>query len=178
MNTPNVRYYARLENSTEKGKKTPRFTITAHAGCYPPMDDLKGRNGLISMNLLPQSREDNSSTPPMKLQAKSSLNFTGLMDYWVEGKMSGFAYGYPLQRQTYSSKNKPNPFFDYKDDGFLFIIHCDEKDPTNITPTCIELIVLEGARVLVSSYCKMLAMGGFDDALSALRKLANEGDPL
>lgn len=31
----------------------------------------------------------------MRLQAKNSLNFTGLKDYFVDGKLSGFAYGYP-----------------------------------------------------------------------------------
>ena len=172
MNTPIIRYYARMENTTQKGKKTPKYTIKGQAGYYPPMEQLKGRDGLISMNLMPQSREEKSSTPPMRLQAKNSLNFTGLKDYWVGGKMSGFCYGYPDPRPTYSSKNKPNPFFGCKDDGFLFIFHCDEQDPTNLTPISIELIVLEGAKVLMGAYCKMLAMGGFDEALAALRKQA------
>lgn len=173
MNTPKILFYARMVNTTQTGKITPKFTIREQAGYYPPMEHLKGKDGLISMNLMPQSREDNSSTPPMRLQAKNSLNFTGLKDYWVDGKMSGFAYGYPMDKPTYSSKNKPNPFFEYKDDGFLFIFHYDEKDPSNIIPTSIELVVLEGAKVLISAYCKMLEMGGFDDALAALRKQAS-----
>ena len=85
MNTPNIRYYALMENTTQKGKVTPKYTITHDAGYYPPMEKLTGRDKQISMNLLPQSREDNSSTPPMKLQAKNSLNFTGLKDLWREG---------------------------------------------------------------------------------------------
>lgn len=178
MNTPNILYYTRLDNSTERGKKTPRYTIAAQAGYYPPMEQLRGRNGLVSMFLLKQDREDSSSTPPLKLQAKNGLNFTGLKDYWIEGVMSGLAYGYPYGKPTYSSKNKPNPFFDYKDDGFLFIIHCDEKDPSNIIPTSIELIVLEGAKVLISAYCKMLSMGGFDEALAALREQARKSQVL
>ena len=170
MNTPDIRYYARMENTTQKGKKTPKFTITAHAGYYPPMEQLRGKDGLISMNLIPQSREDKSSTPPMRLQAKNSLNFTGLKDYWIEGEISGLVYGYPMDKPTYSKDEKPNPFYQYKDDGFLFIIHSDEKDPNNSTPACIELVVLEGAKVLISAYCKMLAMGGFDEVLEQLRK--------
>lgn len=173
MNTPNIRYYARMDNTTPKGRKTPKYTIVAEAGYYPPMEQLRGKDGLVSMNLLPQSREDNSSTPPMRLQAKNSLNFTGLKDYWIDGKMSGLAYGYPLDKPTYSSKGKPNPFYSYKDDGFLFIIHYDENDPSNIIPTSIELAVLEGAKVLISAYCKKLEMGGFDKALAALRKQAS-----
>lgn len=173
MNTPNIRYYARMTNTTQKGKKTPKFTILGQCGYYPPMEQLRGKDGLISMYLMPQSQEEKSSTPPMRLQAMKSLNFTGLKDFWVEGKISGFAYGYPFDKPTYSKDEKPNPFHDYKDDGFLFIFHYDEQDPTNLTPISIELIVLEGAKVLIGAYCKMLAMGGFDEALAALRKQAS-----
>ena len=175
MNTPNIRFYARMENTTQKGKKTPKYTILEQAGYYPPMEQLRGKDGFISMNLMTQSREDKSSTPPMRLQAKNSLNFTGLKDYWIEGKLSGLAYGYPMEKPTYSKDGKPNPFFQYRDDGFLFIIHCDEQDQANTIPTCIELVVLEGAKVVISVYCKMLEMGGFDEALAALRDLAKKG---
>ena len=176
MNTPNIRFYALMVNSTQAGKSTPKYTITAQAGYYPPMEQLRGRDKQISMNLLNQSREDNSSTPPMKLQAKNSLNFTGLKDLWREGVMSGFAYGYPLDKQTYSKDNKINPFYEYKEDGFLFIIHPDDKDPNNLIPVSIELIVLERAKVLISAYCKQLEMGGFDGALQSLRLQANVTD--
>ena len=178
MNTPDIRYYARMVYSTQPGKTTPKYTIIEAAGYYPPMQELVGRDGKISFNLLEQEREDKSSTPPMKLQAKNSLNFTGLKDFWVEGKMSGFAYGYPNSKPTYSSKAKPNPFFQYKDDGFLFLLEQDEKDPSNVTPTSIELVVLEGAKVLISAYCKQLVMGGFDEALKLLRMQAQSGDAL
>lgn len=103
------------------------------------------------------------------------MNFTGLKDYFVDGKLSGFAYGYPLADKTYSAKNKINPFFEYKDDGFLFIVHQDDKAVTEtekIRPSFIELIVLDGAKVLISSYCKQLVMGGFNEVLDALRKQA------
>ena len=175
MNTPNIRYYAKLVNTTQKGKKTQKYTIVEQAGYYPPMEQLRGRDGLVSMNLMPQSREDKSSTPPMRLQAKNSLNFTGLKDFWIEGKLSGFAYGYPMDKPTYSKDEKPNPFYEYKGDGYLFRVYQDEKEPTNLTPTCIELVVLEGAKVLISAYCKQLKMGGFDEALEALRQQAQKG---
>lgn len=182
MNIPNIRYYARLEDCTGNGK-TPKYMITAQAGYYPPMDEIVGRDGKISMFLSPSkdsgSKKDNA--PAMKLQAKNSLNFTGLKDYFVNGRLSGFAYGYPNRAKTYSKKQKPNPFFAYKDDGFLFIVHQDQTaatEPEKIKPSCIELIVLEGAKVLISSYCKMLQMGGFDEALAALRKQAKRVDAL
>lgn len=177
MSTPNVRYYAKMVNTTQKGKKTPKYTITAQAGYYPPMELLRGRDGQISMNLMEKLKEGDN-VPSMRLQAKNSLNFTGLKDYFQDGKLSGFAYGYPLDKQTYSKDDKPNPFFDYKQDGFLFLIEQDVKDPTNLTPTSIELVVLEGAKVLISAYCKQLVMGGFDEALQALREQAQKGSYL
>lgn len=177
MNTPNVRYYAKMVNTTQKGKKTPKYTITAQAGYYPPMELLRGRDGQISMNLMEKLKEGDN-VPSMRLQAKNSLNFTGLKDYFHDGKLSGFAYGYPLDKQIYSKDEKPNPFFDYKQDGFLFLIEQDEKDPTNLTPTSIELVVLEGAKVLISAYCKQLVMGGFDEVLQALREQAQKGSAL
>ena len=177
MNTPNVRYYAKMVNTTQKGKKTPKYTIAASCGYYPPMEQLRGRDGKISMNLMEKLKEGDN-VPSMRLQAKNSLNFTGLKDYFQDGKLSGFAYGYPLDKQTYSKDDKPNPFFDYKQDGFLFLIEQDEKDPTNLTPTSIELVVLEGAKVLISAYCKQLVMGGFDEVLQALREQAQKGSAL
>lgn len=174
MNIPNIRYYAKMVNTTQKGKKTPKYTITAQAGYYPPMELLRGRDGLVSMNLMEKLKEGDN-VPSMRLQAKNSLNFTGLKDYFQDGKLSGFAYGYPLDKPTYSKKNRINPFYEYKEDGFLFIIHSDNNNPKNLVPVSIEVIVLEGAKVLISAYCKALKMGGFDEALRALREQAQKG---
>ena len=172
MNTPAILYYARMVYSTANGKKTPKYTIVAQAGYYPPMEQLKGRDGKISFNLMEKLKEGNS-VPSMRLQGKSSLNFTGLKEYFEDGKLSGYAYGYPLEKPTYSSKEKPNPFYEYKDDGYLFIVEADKNDQNNLIPTSIELVVLQGAKVLISAYCKQLVMGGFDDALDMLRKQSN-----
>ena len=174
MNTPNIRYYARLVNVPPKGKKTPKYTIVAQAGYYPPMEQLRGRDGLVSMNLMEKLKEG-SNIPSMRLQAKNSLNFTGLKEYFEDGKLSGYAYGYPLDKPTYSKDNKPNPFYEYKEDGYLFIFYQDEKAPTNLIPTRIEMVVLEGAKILVSAYCKQMRMGGFDEALAALRGQTQKG---
>ena len=174
MSTANIRYYAKLVNTTQNGKKTPKFTLIEQAGYYPPMEQIKGRDGQISMNLMEKLREG-ENVPSMRLQAKNSLNFTGLKEYFVDGKLSGYAYGYPLDKPTYSKDGKQNPFYEYKEDGFLFLIHQDDKAPENQIPTCIELVVLEGAKILISAYCKQLVMGGFDEALEALRKQAEKG---
>lgn len=172
MNTPSILYYARMVYSTTNGKKTPKYTIVSQAGFYPPMEQLKGRDGKISFNLMEKLKEGNS-VPSMRLQGKNSLNFTGLKDWFIDGKLSGYAYGYPLEKPTYSSNEKPNPFYEYKDDGYLFIVEADKNDQNNIIPTAIELMVLQDAKVLISAYCKQLIMGGFDEALDMLRKQSN-----
>lgn len=173
MITPNISYYAKMVFDTNS-KKTPKYVVIAQAGYYPPMEKLRSKNGFISMYLMGKLKEG-ENIPSMRLQAKYSLNFTGLKDFFVDGKLSGFTYGYPLAAKTYSSKQKPNPFYEYKDDGYLFIVHQDKNAGTaieQIKPAIIELIVLEGAKVLISSYCKQLMMGGFDEAIKSLREQA------
>lgn len=176
MITPNILYYARLEFDTTS-KKTPKYVVTTQAGYYPPMEAITGRNGKISMFLMESTKtklKEGANVPPIRLQAKNSLNFTGLKDYFVDGKLSGYAYGNPPQDETYSGKKRQNPFFECKEDGYLFVIHQDGnlKKEGKIIPTSIELIVLEDAKVLISSYCKQLMMGGFNEVLDALRKQA------
>lgn len=170
----NILYYAKMVNTTQSGKKTLKFTIVEEAGYYPPMEQLKGQDGLVSMNLMEKLKEG-SNVPSMWLQAKNSLNFTGLKEYFEDGKLSGFAYGYPLDRPTYSKKGKPNPFYEYKEDGFLFRVHQDGKDPASQTPTSIELVVLEHGKPLICAHCKELKNGGFDEALEKLRREAQKG---
>jgi hypothetical protein len=165
MKTPNIRYYARLEAVTSG--KTPKYTIVAKAGYYPPMEELIGRDGKISMYLQEKLKNGNS-VPAMRLQAKNSLNFTGLKDWFIDGKLSGYAYGYPSDEKTYA-KGKKNPFYDYKNDGYLFIAHQTEE----ALPRAIELIVLEDAKILISAYCKQLIMGGFNEELNLLRRQSN-----
>lgn len=167
MITPNIRYYARLELCKE-GIKTPKYRVVAEAGYYAPMESLKGKDGYISMYLQNQ-RKERDDIPAMWLQAKKSLNFTGLKNYFIDGKISGFAYGYPHDKKTYSKEAITNPFYEYREDGFLFLI---KDDKTGVVPASMELIVLEGAKVLIAAYCKQLVMGGFDNVLKSLREQA------
>ena len=171
MITPNIRLYAKLER-VRLQNKTPTYSITALSGYYEPMQHLKNPKGQIEMYLLDKLKTG-EAVPAMRLQAKNSLNFTGLKDYFVDGKISGFAYGYPMADKVYSKKELTNPFYEYRNDGFLFIVHCEEHTKGKaITPTTIELIVLEDAKVLIASYTKQLLMGGFDEAIKLLREQA------
>lgn len=171
MNTPEILFYAKMVNTTKEGNKTLKYTIVEQAGFYPPMESLRGKDGNVSFYLMEKLKEG-QQVPSMRLQAKDSLNFTGLKEWFVDGKLSGYAYGYPYDKEAYSKKGRPNPFYEYRKDGFLFLVHQDEDEPDNIIPSYIELVVLKGAKLLISSYCKQLEMGGFDEVLAELRKQA------
>ncbi len=165
---PQIRYYARLDRV--QGTQTPKYVITHTAGFYEPMSQLIGKDNNISFFLMEKRESQPSNTPPLFLQAKNSLNLTGLKDYYTDGgKISGFAYGYPSKEKTYKFKGKAaaNPFYLYRNDGYLFIVHQNDQP----TPEYFEWIVLQDSRDLIASYCKMLLMGGFDEVLERLRNI-------
>ena len=172
MIQPTIKFYGRLDYNKKSGK-SPKYTLVRAWGNYLPMNELRGRDSMVSMYLLPKREGQSSNCPQMHLQAKGSLNLSGLKDYFINGKLSGFAFGFPPSTPTYSSKNKPNPFYLCRDDGFLFLVHQDKEAPTPAEqqrPDYIEMIVLQGARVLIGSYCKQLSAGGFDEILNVLRR--------
>jgi hypothetical protein len=106
---PNIIYYALL-GFVNNGKKTPKYRVEREAGYYQPMEQLRNKQGYIEMYLMTQLKE-NLNAPAMRLQAKNSLNFTGLKDYFNEGKLTGYAYGYPIDTKMYGvKKTYPNPF--------------------------------------------------------------------
>lgn len=169
---PAIRYYALFEDVTEG--KTAKYAITRQAGYYEPMEKIKGKDGKVSVFLLESaSSGSGSNAPAMRLMAKASLNLTGLKEYFVDGgKLSGYAYGYPLATPTYGKEKKPNPFYRYREDGFLFIVHQGQGLQR---PHYIEMVVLEDAKCLIPAYCKMLQMGGFEEELAKIRKVAEAG---
>lgn len=171
MIQPTIVFYGRLDFNPKSGK-SPKYVLTSMWGDYAPIDKLKGRDNMVSMYLLPKRETQSSDCPQMHLQAKASLNLTGLKDYFIDGKLSGYAFGFPPNTPTYSAKAKPNPFYPNKDDGFLFLVHQDKEAPTPAEqqrPDYIEMLVLQGAKILIGSYCKQLVAGGFDDILKVLR---------
>jgi hypothetical protein len=69
MSTPNIRYYAKMVNTTQTGKKTPKYTIIAQAGYYQPMEQLTNKEGLINLYLMEKLKEG-ENVPSMRMQAK------------------------------------------------------------------------------------------------------------
>lgn len=166
---PVIKYYAKMTYTGTTS--TPKYVITSSWGDYPPMEALKGKDGKISMYLLGAIKEG-ENTPSIRLQARNSLNFTGLKHYFVDGWPTGAAYGYPPKDKVYSKKNIPNPFYEYRDDGFLFIIHSGDDEASqsqSAVPQEIELMVLDGAKPLIGDYCRSLLLGGFNAEIARLR---------
>lgn len=177
MKTPLITYYANFQYDTSSGK-IPKYTMTRSAGYYPPMEQLKGRNGRISVYLQESQRSGvtKASAPEMRLQARGSLNLTGLKHLYRDGQLSGYAYGYPPSEPTYSRDNKPNPFYQNAQDAFVFRVFCDDNALTaaqRLRPANFEMVVIEGAKILAPAYGKMVQLGNFDEVLDALRQQAD-----
>lgn len=170
-------YYALFEYDRES-KKTPVYVRTRAFGCYLPLSRLKctrGHNkGKVILYLLPKGENQPNNAPSMKLQAVKSINFTGLKDCFT---LSGCAYGYPNGEKTYSSKKTPNPFYEHRNDGYLFLFHHLEEEPlqgadNKVIPSCFELLVFEGAKPVIASYCQQMKLGQFNALLRECRNRA------
>lgn len=172
MNTPPIQWYG--EFTLNPQTTTPKYVLTKESGYYPVIENLKGRDKKISLFLMESTKsgsKDSITTPPMKLQAKGSLNLTGLKYYFIEGKLSGYACGNPYHKETYrcNGKDKTNPFYENRNDGFLFIFKNESGNPV---PSSFEMIVLSNARPVIASYLQMLRVGGFNDVLESMRTQA------
>lgn len=167
-------WYGEFTISTREGKKTPRFTTVKEWGKYPPMEALRGCDGKISLYLLESIQsgsKESTSTPPIKLQAKGSLNLTGLKNYYVGGEISGYAYGNPYDKPTYGKSERANPFVKNYKDGFLFRFKFENG--SNI-PIGFEMIVIPSVDNLIKCHCEMLIIGGYNQFLEEVRKEASD----
>ena len=172
---PALVYYAVLVDCT-KGK-IPKYKIQYEHLSYPPMKDLVGKDGFVSMYLKPNSTHK-PDAPEMNLQAKDSLNFTGLKYLLSYGKIR-WAYGNPMQAQTYSKEHKPNPFYKYRHSCYVFRMHNKGFN----RPMTIELFVLDGCErdameQMAPTYCRQFSMGCYDEVIAALRMQANVPEAL
>ncbi len=171
---PTILFYGNFE-LTEGTKATPIYELTQCVGSYPPFEAApiyNVRNKNITL-YLGRAINDNPNAPALRVY-KRSLNVTGLKDLFKKGALTGCAYGYPPVTQSYGEKAPhPNPFYNYRTDAFLFVIHYNKQRGTkDTTPRKIEILVLEGARVLIPLYAKQLQIGGFDADLERLRENA------
>ena len=147
--------------------KTPRYDVTAMAGDTTYIDGLKNNKGMIIFYLVP-SKEISKKfdrIADQNLQAKDSYNFSGV--YLLE-KVEGeplVGFGNPLQDETFGKwrKNK-NPFYDVRDDGYVFLIQPDWKQ--------IEIFVVRGGGGSIIAIAQSLKGGCYQKEIEDLRQKA------
>jgi len=149
--------------------KTPRFDLLQMSGYYPPIKDLENKKGMAVFYLNDARGVINSPEQRRAdrfLMGKSSLNFSSV--YLLDCNQSGagylYGYGNPNRQKTYSKDKLPNPFLEYKNDGYLFVI---SKDWSTIEV----LVIAEGFNTVVSN-AKALADGVYNEALQSFRATA------
>jgi len=142
---------------------TPRYVVTEKAGYFKPLESIKSTTGEIVMYHNRNGECNKKSTAETRLQCKGSLNFSSI---YLNGLKVGEAligYGEP-PREKELKGGKQNPFYDNRDDGYLFIISPDM--------TTIEILIVDRSRQLIRGYAQQLSDGQMNEALNELRKAA------
>jgi hypothetical protein len=161
--------------------KTPRYVVTAHAGHAKWFEALKNAKNEIVMYYQRNDKCNPNSKAETRLQCKDSINFSSiyLLDMKIAETLIG--YGEPPITKTFEKKDKdgkiteyPNPFYDDRNDGYLFIITPDTDETTEVVnaPKTIEIIVVHNGRYLIQGFAKELIDGQFNEALEQIRKSA------
>lgn len=91
----------------------------------------------------------------------NGLNFSSI--YIDDLDCPEIGYGYPNAKRQLSN-GSANPLFDFRNDGYLFLINKDYSE--------IDILIIPDGRNLISSYYQKLIDGGFDDEIAELRKQA------
>lgn len=185
MITANIAAYMRLEQLPElkqvtrggvtTARKHPRYDLTALAGYWDALERLKNYKGLLFLTLVPsdknEARKQGGTTPEYYLQctpAKSkSINFSGVRFEHSEGARI-YASGEPSDR-VHLKGGVPNPMYDRRSDAFLFIFSENMEQ--------LEVLILDGGRLLIDAYRRQLAAGGLKGALETLRAQAKPLSP-
>ena len=91
----------------------------------------------------------------------NSFNFSSI--YIDNLDCPEIGYGYPNAKRILRNGNS-NPFFEFRNDGYLFIINKDYSE--------IELLIIPDGRNLISSHYQKFMDGGYDDEVKQLRQKA------
>lgn len=153
-------------NNIKVGAKVPRFDVTGVCGSYKPLEDIKDKDGKIYMYLMNANGIVNNEKRVAShfLQARGSLNFSSI--FLVNGENTTgeplVGYGYGNTSKTYGKDKKTNPFYAYKNDGYLFIC----KNGT------IEILIITGGKYSIEEKAKCLYRGAYNGELKKVREEA------
>jgi hypothetical protein len=145
--------------------KTPRYVVTSQAGYFRPMEALKNAKNEIVMYYQKNEKCNPSSTAETRLQCKGGINFSSV--YLEDLKIGETLIGYgepPEAKELGGNKKQPNPFFENRADGYLFVVSPDLQT--------IEILIVPQGRQLIRGYSAKLADGQLNEALNELRKSA------
>ena len=89
-----VKFYAKFFLDKAAKCASHKYYMGEAAGYAPEFDAFKGRNGKFNVYLKPKREGQPIDAPSMYLQiVKTNMNFTGLKEYFADGKHTGFAFG-------------------------------------------------------------------------------------
>jgi hypothetical protein len=91
-----------------------------------------------------------------------SINLSSI--YIEDIERSEIGYGYPNPHKYIGKMKQPNPLFDFRNDGYLFMMNKDLSE--------LELFIVQDGRNLIRSYYQKLKDGGFDTEIRELRNQA------
>ena len=157
-------------NKIKLGASIPRFDVTATAGYYKPLEKLKNLKGQIYLYLTETRGIINSPDQRRAdrfLMAKNSINFSSvyLLEQPTDGSGFFVGFGNPNDKKTCGKGKKiENPFYDNRNDGFLFVISHDWKS--------IEVLVIPDGKFTIMGNAKQFADGCLNEAINTLRKEA------
>lgn len=158
-------------NGIKTGSKNPRFDCVRMSGNYKPLDSLKNGRGQLFLTLAKARgiiRSPDNMRAEYFLGAKGNkLNFSSI--YMYNSPITGnekikVGYGNPDRNKTFGKDKKPNPFFDFKEDCFLFLIA-----PDLLT---IEILVVSDGYNTMLANAKALADGVYSEELKTMRATA------
>jgi hypothetical protein len=163
----------KIRHKIKPEAKIPRLDTIALAGYYPPLEALKNSKGQIFFNLI-ETRGIIDATDRRRaafwLQC-NGLNFSSVftLDLGFEN-IVGFGnpaidkFLKPQKRKNGSIIERPNPFYEYRNDGFLFIATPDDS--------VLVIIIVSGGKSYIQSMVKKYADGQMTEILEALRSAA------
>jgi len=142
---------------------TPRYAVTAQAGCFKPLEAIKNAKNEIVMFCNRNDKCNKNSKAEIRLQCKGSINFSSLYFDSLKIGESLIGYGEPPQMAKLKG-DRVNPFFENREDGYLFIVSPDMNT--------IEILIVPQGRQLIRGYAQKLADGQLNGALNELRRSA------
>jgi hypothetical protein len=160
--------------------KTPRYVVTVGAGYFKPLEGLKNAKNEIVMYYQRNDKCNPNSTSETRLQCKGDVNFSSVYFESLKIEETLIGYGEPPQDKLLKPKVvkksgkttvRPNPFYENRADGYLFII-TPGPNMIEIGPETIEILIVPGGRYLIRGVAKQLADGQFDEALKLIRETA------